>query len=116
MVFVLVLVFSCSLGQPCRREGDVVTCFRFVRREFEGTRIMKIAEVNAPRLDLSEFEDFELLQIVKSRQSCTAIERNQRKRIILGSKECSRVSHIHVDSQLKIKRKCLLTFILLHLF
>lgn len=77
---------------------------------------MKIAEVNAPRLDLSEFEDFELLQIVKSRQSCNAIERNQRKRIILGSKECSRVSHIHVDSQLKIKRKCLLTFILLHLF
>lgn len=114
MVFVLVL--SSSLGQPCRREGDVVTCFRFVRREFEGTRIMKIAEVNAPRLDLSEFEDFELLQIVKSRLSCNAIERKQRTRIILGSKECSRVSHIHVDSQLKIKRKCLLTFILLHLF
>lgn len=86
MVFVLVLVFSCSLGQPCRREGDVVTCFRFVRREFEGTRIMKIAEVNAPRLDLSEFEDFELLQIVKSRLSCNAIERNQR---------CSRVSYNH---------------------
>lgn len=95
MVFVLVLVFSSSLGQPCRREGDVVTCFRFVRREFEGTRIMKIAEVNAPRLDLSEFEDFELLQIVKSRLSCNAIERNQRKRIILGSKECSRVSYNH---------------------
>lgn len=93
MVFVLVLVFSCSLGQPCRREGDVVTCFRFVRRVFEGTRI--IAEVNAPRLDLSEFEDFELLQIVKSRLSCNAIERNQRKRIILGSKECSRVSYNH---------------------
>lgn len=53
MVFVLVLVFSCSLGQRCRREEDVVTCFRFVRREFEGTRIMKIAEVNAPRLDLT---------------------------------------------------------------
>lgn len=67
MVFVLVLVFSCSLGQPCRREGDVVTCFRFVRREFEGTRIMKTAEVNAPRLDLSEFEDFELLQAVMQR-------------------------------------------------
>lgn len=65
MVFVLVL--SSSLGQPCRREGDVVTCFRFVRREFEGTRIMKIAEVNAPRLDLSEFEDFELLQAVMQR-------------------------------------------------
>lgn len=93
MVFVLVLVFSCSLGQPCRREGDVVTRFRFVRREFEGTRIMKIAEVNAPRLDLSEFEDFELLQIVKSRLSCNAIERKQRTRIILGSKECSRVSY-----------------------
>lgn len=91
MVFVLVL--SSSLGQPCRREGDVVTCFRFVRREFEGTRIMKIAEVNAPRLDLSEFEDFELLQIVKSRLSCNAIERKQRTRIILGSKVCSRVSY-----------------------
>lgn len=91
MVFVLVL--SSSLGQPCRREGDVVTCFRFVRREFEGTRIMKIAEVNAPRLDLSEFEDFELLQIVKSRLSCNAIERKQRTRIILVSKECSRVSY-----------------------
>nr|XP_034320731.1 uncharacterized protein LOC105344551 isoform X2 [Crassostrea gigas] len=51
---------------------------------------MKIAEVNAPRLDLSEFEDFELLQIVKSRLSCNAIERKQRTRIILGSKECSR--------------------------
>lgn len=86
MVFVLVLVLSSSLGQPCRREGDV-TCFRFVRREFEGTRIMKIAEVNARRLDLSEFEDFELLQIVKSRLSCNAIERKQRTRIILGSKE-----------------------------
>ncbi|XP_052693586.1 uncharacterized protein LOC128171849 isoform X2 [Crassostrea angulata] len=51
---------------------------------------MKIAEVNAPRLDLSEFEDFELLQIVKSRLSCNTIERKQRTRIILGSKECSR--------------------------
>lgn len=96
VVFVLVLVFSCSLGQRCRREGDVVTCFRFVRREFEGTRIMKIAEVNAPRLDLTEFEDLELLQIVKSRLTCDAIEKNDRTRIILGSKECLHVSYNYV--------------------
>ncbi|XP_052691598.1 uncharacterized protein LOC128169511 [Crassostrea angulata] len=89
MQVVFVLVFSCSLAQPCRRGEDVVTCFRFVRREFEGTRIMKIADVNAPRLDLTEFEDLEQLQIVKSRLSCNAIERNQGTIVILGSKECS---------------------------
>lgn len=93
MVFVLVLVFSCSLAQPCRREKDVVTCFRFVRREFEGSRIMKIAEVNAPRLDLTEFENLEQLQIVKTRLSCNDIQRNPRTIVILGSKECSHVSY-----------------------
>lgn len=44
--------------------------------------------MNAPRLDVTEFEDLELLQIVKSRLTCDAIERNDRTRIILGSSEC----------------------------
>lgn len=78
--FCLGLVFSCSLGQQCRRE-DVLTYLRLDRREFVGARISKIAEVNAPRRDVTEFEDLELLQIVKSRLTCEAIERNDRTRI-----------------------------------
>uniref|UniRef100_A0A8W8NXV8 OTU domain-containing protein n=1 Tax=Magallana gigas TaxID=29159 RepID=A0A8W8NXV8_MAGGI len=89
-MFALSHLLSCDIYTRINENSQWLKFSGFVRREFEGTRIMKIAEVNAPRLDLSEFEDFELLQIVKSRLSCNAIERKQRTRIILGSKECSR--------------------------